>query len=372
MLAPLLALAAATAAPAPSELAGIWEGTVGNLPVRACFSHRESGDFGAYYYLSRLRLIPLDAEEGTGGAFHEGGGTEQGSPRWMIERAEAESLTARWTGGTRTLPVRLRRVARMEDDESPCSSPVFHQPRLEGVRTVTSRASLDGVAYSRIQLDVGERYDVSVETFALDGEGEAAQRINAALRSSLASSPPQWFECIQDSLGYHAFEGALAESLVPAMITGRWLSVSHHWDGDCGGAHPETSNNYRTFDLTAGREVNLHDWFNQAAVKRERLEGLEEDVTTLRPEFKRVVLEGWRAEDAECGEIVRDEEYWNIGLGRRGLVFQPLLPRVVQACGDEFIVPFSRLRPFLTEEGAANLRALEAESLARSQTAPAM
>ena len=44
---------------------------------------------------------------------------------------------------------------------------------------------------------------MSVETFALDGEGEAAQRINDALGAVL----PQWFECIQDSLGYHAFEG---------------------------------------------------------------------------------------------------------------------------------------------------------------------
>ena len=291
MLAPLLALAAA-AAPTPSELPGIWEGTVGTLPVRACFSRRESGDFGAYYYLSRLRLIPLDAEDGADGAFREGAGTDQDSPRWVIERADADRLTARWTGGARTLAVRLSRVARMEDDESPCSSPVFHQPRLEGVRTVTTRGSLDGVDYSRIRLDVRERYDVSVETFALDGEGEATQRINTALGSSLAGSPPQWFECIQDSLGYNNFEGDLAESLAPTMITSRWLVVSHQWEGFCGGAHPNSSNNYRTFDLASGREVNLHDWLVEGAVKREHLEGLEEDVTTLRPEFRRVVLEG--------------------------------------------------------------------------------
>ena len=62
MVTPLLALAAA-AASNPSELPGVWEGTVGNLPVRACFGAR-IGDSGAYYYLSRLRPIPLDEEEG--------------------------------------------------------------------------------------------------------------------------------------------------------------------------------------------------------------------------------------------------------------------------------------------------------------------
>ena len=227
------------------------------------------------------------------------------------------------------------------------------------------------MGYSRILLDAGESYDVSVETFAVDGEGEAAQRINAALGSSLAGSPPQWFECIQDSLAYHSFEGALNESLAPAMITSRWLSVSQHWAGDCGSAHPESFDNYRIFDLADGREVNLHAWLNDAAVKRERLEGLEEDVTTLRPEFRTVILQGWTAEDAECGEIVRNYEFWSIGLGRRGLIFSPVLPHVAEDCRKEFTVPFSRLQSFLTEEGAANLRALETESPARSQAAPA-
>ena len=49
----------------------------------------------------------------------------------------------------------------------------YHQPRLEGVRTVTARATLDGVAYTRITLDHGGRFEAGVETFALDGSGEA-------------------------------------------------------------------------------------------------------------------------------------------------------------------------------------------------------
>ena len=164
MYALLVALVFATAAPTP-ELPGVWQGTIGNLPVRACFVRRERGSFGAYYYLSQNRLIPLETEEGAVGAFREGFGIEpEDRPRWAIERAEAGRLIARWTDGARTLPVRLNRLARMEGEESPCSSVVFHQPRLAGVRTVNSRGSLDGVGYSRILLDVGERYDVSVET----------------------------------------------------------------------------------------------------------------------------------------------------------------------------------------------------------------
>jgi hypothetical protein len=196
----------------------------------------------------------------------------------------------------------------------------------------------------------------------MDGGGDAVQRINAQLGTSLAGSPPLWFECIQNSLEFSPHEGGFEESLAPTMVTRRWLSVSHHWDGYCGGAHPSSSSNYRTFDRADGREVDLHDWFDEAAIQRERVEGLDDEIKTVRPALSNVILEGWHAEDAECGEVVRGARFWNIGLGRSGLVFSPSLPRVVQACGDEFTVSFARLRPFLTEEGAAHLRALETDS----------
>ena len=64
MLAPLAAIAAVLAPADSAELAGVWEGTVGSLPVRACFVRRDWGTFGAYYYLSQRRLIPLDGDEG--------------------------------------------------------------------------------------------------------------------------------------------------------------------------------------------------------------------------------------------------------------------------------------------------------------------
>ncbi|HEV2866853.1 MAG TPA: hypothetical protein VGX37_10070 [Allosphingosinicella sp.] len=363
MIAPLLALAAAAAAVPPADLPGVWEGTVGNLPVRACFVGRDSGAFGAYYYSSRLQLIPLHAEEGARTAFTEGAGDDADAPRWSIERAEGGRLTGRWTAGRRTLPLRLTRIAAAEGDDGACSSLAFHQPRLAGVRTVSARATKDGVGYTRMTLDTGGRFEVSFETFALDGTSEAVRRINAALGRGLAGDPPQWFECIHDSLSYSPMEGSFDESLAPAMISSRWMSVAHHWDGFCGGAHPDSSNSYRTFDLTSGAEIDLHDWLNSRAVKVERFEGSEDASKTLEPAFREVVLGAWRAEDAECDEVIRGQEYWNIGLTRSGLVFSPQLPHVAQACGEEFTVPIDRLRPFLTDEGAANLRALQGESV---------
>jgi hypothetical protein len=360
MLVALLALAAA-AAPAPADLPGVWEGTVGALPVRACFVHREFGDFGAYYYLSHRRLIALEADEGSDSAFREIGDSGRSRPLWRIERADGDRLTAQWTSGRRTLPVRLSRVSPVAADESPCSSMDFHRSRLEGVRTVTTRATIDGTSYRRIALDSEGRFESSLETFALDGGGEAVQRINAALAEALSGDPPRWFECSRDSLGRMPYEGSSDEILRPVLITERWLSVAHHWDGFCGGAHPDSSNGYRTFDLTSGQEVDLHGWFDDMAVERQHLTEVNEDIVTVRPALRDFVLGGWTPEDPECRDVIRDQEYWSIGLTPRGMAFSPDLAHVVQACGEEFLVPFDRLGPFLTAEGAANLREIEAE-----------
>jgi len=358
MIAPLIALVASAAT--PSGLAGVWQGEIGTLPVRACFTTREWGTFGAYYYLSRLRTIPLEAAGDAGNVFSEAAAGDE-VPRWQIERVAGAQLTGRWTQGRRTLPLRFSRVAGGEGEDGPCASMAFHQPRLEGVRSIVSRASVDGTAYSRIALDPRGRFELHYTTFALDGSSEAVRRINAAVGEGLAGDPPHWLECSQLSFAAGPNEGSFDESLEPAMISRRWLSVAHHWDGFCGGAHPDSSNTYRLFDLTSGAEVDLHDWLTSAAVKREHFEGVAEDSKTLLPAFRTLILEGWRPEDPECDETVRGEEYWNIGLGREGMIFSPSIAHAAQVCWEQITVPFARLRPFLTPEGAANVQALQNE-----------
>lgn len=362
MIAPILAFAAAAAAPAvPRDLPGTWDGTIGTLPVRACFMQRESGAEGAYYYRSHMRAIALVDWNEPANVLHEGGGSGEGAPRWRIQSANATSASGLWSGNGRTLPIRLTRIARAQGDESPCGTLAFHQPRLEGIRTARARATLQGVHYTRITLDPRGRFEIAFETFALDGSSEAVRRINAVLGEGLAGNPPQWFQCIQDSLGFTAFEGYFGESLQPVMISRRWMSVAHHWDGFCGGAHPDSSNTYKTFDLTTGAEFDVTDWLNDRAVERHGTRGSDDAYVTLRPALRDALLAGWRPEDPECGEGIRSTEFWNIGLGRDALNFSPSLPRVAQACGEDFEIPFAKLQSFLTPEGTRNLRALQSE-----------
>lgn len=362
-----LPFSAALAQPAPApDLRGIWEGTVGTLPIHACFVSGETGAFGAYYYNSRLRLIGLEAVEGTAGAFREaasGDENERTRPaaRWRIERAAGGQLTARWTQGGRTLPVRLHRVARPGDDEeSPCSDLAFHRPRLAAVTTVSTRERIDGVAYTKRRLEHGGRFGVSVATFRLDGDSAAVRRVNARLDAPLDNNPPEWLDCIRGTLMSGPYEGDYQASMAPAMLSRRWLSVKDSNGGSCGGAHPFEGSRYLTFDMTTGEEVNLHDWFTPAAVKVERIEGSNDVLRSLEPAFRTFLLARWHGE-GECDEIVRSNDYWTIGLTRAGFVFSPDLPHVAQACVEEFTADFDRIRPWLKPEGVAAVAALRAE-----------
>jgi len=344
-------------------LAGIWEGTIGSMPVRACFVTREWGTFGAYYYTSHLKLLGLEAQDGAPGTFSETGG--EFTARWSGVQATGDTLVARWTSEGPALPVRLNRVAATIGEEGACASLAFHQPRLAGVRTVTSRATVDGTAYTKLTLDAAGHFAIAVQSFALDGDSAAVRRINTALGEELAGTPPRWFECISNSLSQTGMEGSESETLEPAMISSRWLSVAGQFDSNCGGAHPNEGNYYRLFELTSGAEVNLLDWFLPTAVKREHVEGVDEDLRTLEPAFRNFLLTGWHSADAEnaaeCERVLRDQEDWNAGLTREGVVFTPDLPHVVTACSETFTIGFDRLQRWLKPEGVAAVGALLAE-----------
>lgn len=358
-----MALATALGAPAAAaDFAGVWQGTIGAQPVRACFNEREWGTFGAYYYLSHLEAIALQQPDGQARAFIEGYDEHDSkSPRWTFDKLAPDSLAGYWAGGGRSLPIQLTRVpgVKLSEDETPCGSMAFQEPRLKGVRTVTRAAAKDGVAYTRLILDHRGHFgeDVSVETFALAGDTPAVRKINAKLREPLAGNADGWLDCIRMAANNSPMGAENSENYEPRLFSRRWLVAMHHWDGFCGGAHPDSSNTPMIFDLTTGAQVDVFDWFNDKAVKREPVEGYP-PLVSLRPQFRSLVLGRWKADDAECSDVVRTAEYWHAEPTRTGFTFTPDLPHVAQACGEDFKVPFAKLQSWLNDKGKAGIAAL--------------
>lgn len=348
-----------------TNLSGIWEGNLGTQPIRACFVEESYGPYGAYFTLSRLRLVGLHAVDGAPGSYSEWSG-DPNAPVWRDVTATATTLTAHWTGGGRTQQVQLRRLAGADagGEDGPCASIAFHRPRLAGVRTVRTRASVDGVPYTKLNLDTRGHFEIQLETFALDGDSPAVRRINATLSEGLGGDPPGWFDCVRGSLDHQSLEGGSSDTLAPVLISRRWLSVTSQGNTACGGAHPTIMRLYQLYDLSSGAPVEVLDWFLPSAVTRQHVEGDAEDWRSLSPAFRDFVLTYWHPEgaaQADCGRIIREQASWNAGLVRRGIVFRAELPQVFQACEEEFTIPFERLRPWLNPEGAAAVAALQAE-----------
>jgi hypothetical protein len=366
MFAGIVSVAALFAAPAAAQssagFAGVWQGTLGAQPVRVCFNERDWGTFGAYYYLSHLAAIPLQQPDDHKQTFVEGSDErDSASPHWAFDKPTPDRLAGRWTQAARTLPIALTRVPlpNLKEDDTPCGSMVFQEPRMRGVRTLTKPAVKDGVHYTRLILDTRGHFgdDVGVETFALDGDTPAIKRINAKLREPLGAQSGTWFECIRGASDSGPNGGASSETISPRMIARRWLIVMDESGWDCGGAHPDDANIPRTFDLTTGAEVNVFDWFNDKAVKREPVEGYP-PLISLRPQFRSLVLGGWKGDDAECSDAIRTDDYWHAEPTRTGFVFTPDLPHVAQACSEDFKVPLAKVQPWLNDKGRAAVAAL--------------
>ena len=337
---------------------GVWQGTVGRLPVRACFADKEYGSEGAYYYLRHLRAIPLEQLEKRGSTWAELDGRDAKRPRWTF-KAVGPVLSGTWSDGRNSLPFRLTRMAGLRPGQAACGSMLFNQPRLKRAPIATSKARIDGARYTKLTFQPGPPFpDVEVVTFALDRPGPAALRINQRLREPLRepAERSEWFRCMTASLAAVARDGAYHVAIEPVMITGRWLAAKHWQEGSCGGASPFNSSVSRAFDLKSGAEVDLLTWLNGRAVARGSAGA--GSPAALRPAFRQFILARTKPRDADCREAVASEEYWDIGLRRTGLMFSPSLPRVVQACGEEILIPFGRLTPFLSPQGSAGVASL--------------
>lgn len=347
-------------AAAPPAWKGTWKGTIGTLPVHVCLNKTPYENRGAYYYDRHKRLISLELDQQRQ-EWVEGEGRTNKGPRWSLA-PNAGTLTGTWRSGKRSLPVRLTRITGPSREyEGPCAGMDFHRPRVSPVRLTSKAGIKDGAKFTAWSFKPGAPYnDVAIATFTLDRADGGVPKINAVLRDILPKpdGTGTWLECMAGNADAHGADGDYLESIEPVLISKRWLSAKHHNDSDCGGNHPNTSNVWRTFDLENAVEVDPHDWFKPSAVTITPYAGDDEPAKTLTNDFRAMILKGWKPADPDCKDAIARQEFWNIGIVRGALVFSPDLPRVVMACGEQFKVPFAKLKPKLNEAGKAAVATL--------------
>lgn len=354
LLAAFLVPASVQAAPAWH---GVWQGTIGTLPVRACLQERsEIYRNGSYYYLSRLAPIPLSHEDD--GSWAE----ENDSGRWTVTAAGSR-LTGTWRGGGKSLPIALNRVAVAPNDEDPCGSAAFIAPRLRPAKVVAKPARHQGFVYTQLLYEVGPAFpEVEIASFSYPPTRPGDAAINAALRLDPArpESEADYAGCMKMALASHGRDGDFQFAFTPELVTSEYLSVAASSGGFCGGAHPDESQWHVLFDRVSGRKIDLAGWLTARGVVPDGGE-VGTSIRRITPALRAVALKHFpfgRGEDADCREAVASEDYWELALGRKGIAFTPSLPHVVQACEEAAEVLFAELAPFLGPAGRAGIARL--------------
>lgn len=357
----LLALLLTAAEPAAPGWQGVWQGQVGTLPVRVCLVRRsETWTFGSYYYISKLRPIRLEPQVGST-VWQEGeaSSSSPARPRWTFAAIGRTQLTGTWSDAKRSLPFRLTRVASADED-SPCGSEAFNAPRWRALAVNRAAAVKDGVRYTKLTYNVGPAFpDVALKGFALISSGAATQRINAALHEAVPGKDEDWRSCVTGGLDSQGRDGDYDASVVPTLITPRWLGAELSVGSYCGGAHPNSGTSSLTFDRVSGAAVDLSGWLNDAAIERRRAEATE--LVTVRPALRRVIVAHAGEIEPDCREPVVDAEFWDIGLERGGLRFTPEMPHVLTPCANPALVPWAALTRFFSRAGVAGRVSLAAK-----------
>ncbi len=372
------AAAQAVAAQSPAWH-GVWRGTIGAAAVQVCFQHTDDNDFGAYYYMRHLQIISLGQVEPKGGApagqvWTEAPFSDKAAegPLWHITAVGNGRMNGVWTQGGKSLPIALVAVAREKpakgDDDQPCGSETFSLPRFTKPVVTTRPAKVDGIAYTRVMVDIGKQFgDSGFETFQLAGATPAIRRINAELYKDVPTGPEHadYFQCTLSALGQNGLDGDATSTLSPETLTTSFMVEADAESGDCGGAHPDSGTSYETWDLRTGTKIDLYGDFTKAALTRTVQDaGTKNAYTevTLTPAFKAMIIAAFPAGDPDCKEAVQTADDWAARLTPRGMAFTPDLPHVVAACIDDAVIPYGKLAPYLTADGKALAAAFAAET----------
>lgn len=367
-IAALLGLAGQAQAAESPALEGVWSGTIGTLPVRACLMDASVEPArGSYYYLSQKEPIPLNQLDGAKGWQEDAGA----KARWTIALQGNGRITGSWTTGDRTLPIALSRVAMGDDGEldGACRASAYLAPRIIPLKPVAKAETKGKFSYSHWQYPVDksleDTVDIAIFQIPLQRPGDKA--INARLRGLLdpAEGRANYADCMLGSIWQSGRDGDFYLSAAPSFASSEWIDAEVNEGGYCGGAHPSGATSHMVFDRGSGKEVQLATWLAPRGMSANwDAEAKVWNTRLLAPLRKRVIAAMPENDDADCRAAVAEADYWNLSLTPKGIGFTPSLAHVMQACEDTAELSFAELAPWLSPAGKTAAARMKAPVLA--------
>lgn len=314
---------------------GVWQGTLGTRQITVCFNEvsPEYTNWSSYYYNDFLKPIQL-TKDGGASVWKESEDTGQ----WEIGTPRGDVLTGTWRNPktNKTLPITLQRVETDDVMRAPCASDAYNVRLETPPKVVTSRP---------IQFAPGRSYRklsfAGQETIQLIGAGKGIERINFLLKPDQSKDAiDEYFGQRRQFLGSVGYPAVDERDTEPDYWDANFITVRFYtWAAGTG--RNGISNEYRTWDLKTGEEVDLWQWIG-ASFRDPRLP----------PKLKNYLYKNTDT-PSDCRDGYRGEGDFTITLAAKGLKFEE--EAWGEGCEKAFFVPYEKLGPFLSPMGRREL-----------------
>ncbi|MDO9404661.1 MAG: hypothetical protein Q7T87_11580 [Polaromonas sp.] len=335
----LLLTAAAQAQGTPPR--GVWEGTLGDRPIIACFNGEDFG--GSYYYTKFLRPIQL-AQNNNRGPWHE----EGRSGSWQLNKPEGQRMTGTWLPpkkGSASLPLDLTLVAGGGENLA-CGSDAYNT-RIEAPLEITPGKPQKLGEHRWRKLHFGEQ-----ETVEIMQAGQVEQKINQQLRRVIDTRQERVSAFYQTRRKFLSLSGVMGKNDLtaePVYWSSQWISVRfHRWMAE--GGEGAISTGISTWDLTTGAEVDLWTWFGGRSRSADVFSrGSEPLPPALRSFLFRQGGMAGKKPAAGCENNGSATAPYVITLKKTSMRFSQEM--MGNGCDLSFDIPYAELTPVLTAAG---------------------
>lgn len=320
-------------------------GTIGNLPVYLQleeFTSNENPNVtiadGTYFYEKQLKDIVLrGTKNGNAYSLFLNRDGKNFDERIVVNASGAGKFVGTWTSKSgKSLPVSLELL-----DVSKINNPyknydfVRNLDPFEYARTAFFKLKRDSVTSKK-----GKSFVWFSETHC---EAALFRLGNGFSKQTLELINPRLdsihFQQIFEQLTCASYENVSSGSNIYYQTDISYLSedllgFSIFSAYDCGGAHPDQGSQGYLVDLHSGKFYDLEDAYNISAASLLKLENSIH-------QFKKP------KSDDECDYT--DAEIWKYpswNFTEKGIEFTPIFPRFMRACEEDFLIPFSALKPF--------------------------
>lgn len=351
----------------PTELIGVWHGTLGSHEIVACWDPYG----GSYYKLQKPLRITLNAEAQNRGSWLENEEVRSETTiSWQLQERTGNRLIGTQLRKSKPLKqtIRLTRVQVVKTDKKNEQSCTFSSALYDAFNA--PRIAAEEIQSGEPIIFMNKPYRVitalrgHVASVELIGEDELISEVNKILRKEFMDDIGRYLSC---EVFERPKQGEFESKLRLRFLNSEWLSWSGHVEGYCGGAHPFFESDTRTINLSSGKEVNLWDWFKLKLAKNQEDKSgqvcefvkdrclplsLAKRVLKTRPTYQ-----GKGCNGIDFHEMV-DGGYF-LGLNEKGITFVPVLSgpaRAMVSCYGNYTIPFAELLPYLNQSGLAAVK----------------